>query len=47
MVRVSREAVVIISSGVPSKRLKYLEQFTEGGPKVRIEYFEIELSKLA
>lgn len=50
MVRVSREAVVIISSGTPEKRIKFFEEFTEPLThlwKIKIEHFEIELSKLA
>ena len=45
MVRVSRKAVVIISSGTPEKRMKFLKEYTEN--KHRIEYFELELSSLA
>jgi hypothetical protein len=45
MLRVSTKAAILISSGVPDKRLPYLEEFTEG--KLKIEHFELELSHLA
>jgi hypothetical protein len=45
MVRVSSEAVVIISSGTPEKRLKFLQEYTDN--KHKIEHFELELSSLA
>lgn len=45
MMRVASKAVVIVSSGTPEKRLKYLEEYTNNEHK--IEYFELELSKLA
>lgn len=45
MVRVSSKAVVIISSGTPEKRLKFLEEYTDYNNK--IEHFELELSQLA
>eukprot|EP00350_Pseudokeronopsis_sp_OXSARD2_P008188 CAMPEP_0170553702 /NCGR_PEP_ID=MMETSP0211-20121228/11534_1 /TAXON_ID=311385 /ORGANISM="Pseudokeronopsis sp., Strain OXSARD2" /LENGTH=166 /DNA_ID=CAMNT_0010862207 /DNA_START=334 /DNA_END=834 /DNA_ORIENTATION=- len=50
MVRVSREAVIIISSGTPEKRMQFFEDFTapfNEQNKITIEHFEIELSKLA
>lgn len=45
MLRVSSKAVVLISSGIPEKRMPLLEEFTEG--KLKIEHFELELSHLA
>jgi hypothetical protein len=45
MVRVSRKAVIIVSSGTPDKRLPFLTEFTQG--KCKIEHFELELSHLA
>ena len=42
MVRVASKAVVIISSGTPEKRMKFLKEFTDF--KYNIEYFELELS---
>jgi len=39
MVRVSSKAAIIISSGTPNKRLKFLEDFTDNNHK--IEYFEL------
>jgi hypothetical protein len=45
MMRVSRKAVVIISSGTPDKRLPFLIGFTEG--LYKIEHFELQLSNLA
>ena len=45
MIRVSSKATVIISSGTPEKRLPLLNEVIDG--KHKVEYFELELSKLA
>ena len=45
MVRVSRIATIIVSSGTPEKRLPNLLKFTNN--LYKIEYVELELSKLA
>ena len=45
MVRVAKKAVVIVSSGTPDKRMKFLKEYTQN--KHKIEYFELELSSLA
>lgn len=50
MIRVSRKAVVIISSGTPEKRIPYLTEFIETSPsagKVTIEDYKLEISNLA
>ena len=45
MVRVASKAVVIISSGTPEKRMKFLKEYTNN--KHKIEHYELELSSLA
>ena len=45
MIRVSKKAVIIVSSGTPEKRMTYLTEFA--GPEARIENYQLELSHLA
>ena len=45
MLRVSRKAVVIVSSGTPEKRIPYLTEFTDG--RYKIDQIGLELSHLA